>query len=113
MFQKAIPILPAINIMDTIEFYANKLGFTGVNFGNYGILKYHDVEIHLQAANSKKRFERVSCFILVNNVEDLYAELAAKEIIYPKGKLEKKPTGFKEFCIVDNNGNTIHFGQKQ
>ena len=112
MLQKAVPVLPAINIGLTIEFYKCKLGFAAKNFGNYAILKYHDVEIHVCMVDNKKKTEPASCYIFVDNVEDLYADLSAKELIYPKDQLVKKPRGFKEFTIKDNNGNFIHFGQK-
>ncbi len=112
MFQKAVPVLPAINISNTIEFYNCKLGFTATNMGNYAILKKRDVEIHLCMAESKQAFVLCTCYIFVDNVEDLYADMSIKDLIYPKGQLVKKPRGFKEFTIKDNNGNVIHFGQK-
>ena len=112
MFTKAVPVLPAVNISATIEFYKCKLGFTAKNFGNYAILKNKDAEIHVTMADSKAKFDPASCYIFVDNVEDLYADLGAKELIYPKGQLVKKPRGVKEFSIKDNNGNLIHFGQK-
>ena len=113
MFKKAVTVLPAVNVSDTIEFYKCKLGFTGVNFGNYAILKYNDVEIHITMTHLKKHFEAASCYIFVDNVEDLYVELAAKELIYCKGLLVNEQKGFKEFSILDNNGNILHFGQKR
>ncbi len=113
MFEKAVPILPANNISDTIEFYTCKLGFTGLSFGNYGIVKYKNAEIHIFLADSKKKFEYASCYIFVDNVEDLYADLSAKELIYPKGQLLNKHWGCKEFSITDNNGNVIRLGQKK
>ena len=112
MLQKAVPVLPAINIGVTIDFYKCKLGFTAINFGNYAILKNKAVEIHVFMVDGKKKFEHAACYIFVDNVEDLYADLGTKELIYPKGQLVKKPRGFKEFTIKDNNGNLIHFGQK-
>jgi hypothetical protein len=112
MFQKAVPVLPAINISNTIEFYNCKLGFTATNFGNYAILRKREVEIHLHMADSTKKFEHCACYLFVDNIEDLYADMSIKDLIYPKGQLVKKPRGFKEFTIKDNNGNVIHFGQK-
>lgn len=113
MFKKAVPVFPVVNVSDTIEFYKCKFGFAGVNFGNYAILKNHDVEIHITMTHNKKHFEAASCYILVDNIEDLYVELSAKELIYYKGLLVNEQKGFKEFSILDNNGNILHFGQKQ
>jgi hypothetical protein len=113
MLQKSVPLLPARNISDAIDFYKCKLGFTSANFGDYAILKSNTAEIHLFMADTRKRFEPAGCYIFVDNVEDLYADLCAKGLIYPKGKLIDKPRGFKEFTILDNNGNIIRFGQKR
>ena len=113
MFLKTSPILSAINITDTIEFYKYKLGFTAINFGNYAIVQFGQAEIHFSVVDSKKKFEKGSCYIITDNIEDLYADLSAKELIYPKGQLITKPKGYKEFSILDNNGNSIHFGQKK
>lgn len=112
MFKKTVPVLSAINITDTIEFYNCKLGFTAVNFGNYAIVQSGPAEIHFIMVSSKDRFEKGSCYIFTDNVEDLYAELGTKELIYPGGQLITKPRGYKEFSILDNNGNIIYFGQK-
>ena len=43
---KAIPVLPAKNMGETINFYECKLGFKGFNFGNYAIIKSGMAEIH-------------------------------------------------------------------
>ncbi len=113
MFLKAAPILCAINISNTIEFYKSKLGFTAINFGNYAIVQFGYTEIHFIMIDNKKKFEKGSCYIFTDNIEDLYADLSAKELIYPKGQLIAKPRGYKEFSILDNNGNSIFFGQKK
>lgn len=113
MLQKAVPVLPAINIRDTIEFYECKLGFTRTSFGNYGILRYHYVEIHICMVDNKKQFAHAGCYIFVDNIEDLYADLCVKELISPNGQLVNKPWCSKEFTILDNNGNLIRFGQNR
>jgi hypothetical protein len=111
MLKKAVPVLPAVNIRETIDFYEAKLGFTGLNYGTYAILKYKTVEIHLIMSADKNRSHATSCLIMVDNIEDLYLTLSGKVLIDVKGKLADKPWGIKEFIVHDNNNNAIRFGQ--
>ena len=113
MLRKAIPVLPATNITETINFFESRLGFVGMNYGNYGILKYKNAEIHLQLSPVKPGNTNTGCLVLVENIEDLYTRFCAKGLVGLKGKLEKKPWGIKEFIIVDNNNNHIRFGEKR
>jgi hypothetical protein len=112
MFKKTVPVLWAVNITDTIEFYKCKLGFAATSFGNYAIVQSGAAEIHFCMADTRTIFEKGNCYIFTDNIEDLYADLSAKELIRPKNKLITKHRGYKEFSIEDNNGNTICFGQK-
>ena len=113
MLKKAIPVLPALNIRDTIDFYEAKLGFTGINYGTYGVLKYKTIEIHLSMTNEKMKAGTAGCLIMVDNIEDLYTALSAKGLVEIKGKLAQKQAGLKEFSIYDNNNNIIRFGENR
>jgi hypothetical protein len=111
MIQKTIPVLPAINIKDTIMFYESKLGFSAFDLGGYVILKKDDVELHFFLCNDKYLCENSRSYIQVSNIEDLYIELSALSIILPNGKLTDKNRGLKEFCVRDNNGNLLRFAE--
>ena len=113
MFRKAIPVLPAPNIRQTIDFFEAKLGFTATSFGNYAILKFKNTEIHLSMPANKTNYGAVSCLILVENIEDLYVSFCARGLLSLKDKLSDKPWGLKEFAITDNNNNLIRFGEKR
>jgi hypothetical protein len=113
MLKKAIPVLPATNITETINFFESKLGFVGTNYGNYAILKYKNTEIHLLMSQVKQGNVNPGCLILVDNIEDLYTRFCAKGLVGLKGKLQEKQWGTKEFIIVDNNNNHIRFGEKR
>ena len=108
---KAIPVLPAINMRDTIDFYENKLGFKSYNFGNYAIIKSDFAEIHFYLVTDKSNILPSTCFIYTDDVEDLYTRMAEKDLLYPKNKLNEMRFGKKEFSIMDNNKNVIHFGE--
>ncbi|MEO6232996.1 MAG: VOC family protein [Ferruginibacter sp.] len=113
MLQKSVPILPSLNIIDTIDFYEAKLGFAAINYGNYAILRYENTEIHLAMTNSKVHPVAGTCLIMVDNIEDLYTRLSSKGLVHLTGQLSDKPWGNKEFTIIDNNKNLIRFGQKR
>jgi hypothetical protein len=109
MILKVIPVLPAINIQDTIMFYESKLGFTAFNQGGYVIMKKGDAELHFFLSTDNKLCESSCCYIKVSDIECLYTDLSALGIVTIKGKLEDKPRGIKEFSIRDNNGNLLKF----
>ena len=112
MTQYAVPVLPAINIRETISFYEKKLGFSAYDHGAYVIMEKNGIRLHLFQSSDKYLCENSQCFIHVNNIEDLYVQFSAMDIIYPKGKLEDKSWGMKEFSVLDNNGNLLRFGEE-
>lgn len=107
--QTAIPVLPAINIEDTIMFYKTSLGFTAVDTGGYAILKKGLTEIHFFLCTDRYLCENTVCCIKVSDIECLYIELSAFDLVQLKGRLQDKPRGRKEFSIRDNNGNLLRF----
>lgn len=109
MFIKAIPILPVFEMLATISFYESKLGFTAINMGSWGIVKRANVEIQLNLIAKNNPFNANSCCIYTINIEDYYAELSSKELVFPAGRLTIKQGGIAEFFIQDNNGNTLFF----
>jgi catechol 2,3-dioxygenase-like lactoylglutathione lyase family enzyme len=111
MIQKIIPVLPATNIQDTIMFYESKLGFKAVDQGGYIVMKKGQVELHFFLSDDKKLCENSICNIKVSDIECLYIDLSALEIVNIKGALKDKPGGIKEFCVRDNNGNLLKFVQ--
>ncbi|MCW3092526.1 MAG: ble [Ferruginibacter sp.] len=113
MLRKAIPVLPAVNISGTIDFFETKLGFESTNYGNYAILRYRNVEIHLSMNTAIRGDANAGCLIMVENIEDLYALYCTMDLVELPGKLVNKPWGNKEFTIHDNNHNLIRFGEKR
>ncbi|UAY51495.1 bleomycin resistance protein [Ferruginibacter albus] len=112
MLLRSIPLLPTFNINKTIDFYEYKLGFTAHNYGTYLMLQYKKAaELHF--FYTKDKTLKSSCYLQVDNVEDLYASFSIKEILHPERMLQDTPWGTREFSIVDNNGNVIRFGQKK
>ena len=109
---KAIPVLPCTSISKTIDFYTAKLGFTSKLSGHFAVLKKDAVEIHFYLVKNINTSQQANCFIITDNVMDLYSICIANDLVYPNGQITDLKTGKKEFSITDNNGNIIRFGEQ-
>jgi hypothetical protein len=109
--QSAIPILAFLNIQETVDFY-QQLGFTcNNNWPDYLMCARDNIEIHLWKCNDENIPKNTGCYIRVNEIDKLYKDFDALHIIHPNGKLENKPWKIRQFSILDNSGNIIHFGE--
>lgn len=112
MLTSAVPILASLNSEETIQFYTQNLGFTlHATWDGYLIFSRDGVEIHLWSTTDESVPKNTGCYIRVSEVDQLYAEYLAKEIIHPNGHLKNMPWECRQFSVLDNSGNIIHFGQ--
>ncbi len=110
-FTAVIPVLPALNIKETLAFYERHLGFTQVHIEEqYGIIQRDTIHLHFWLCQDKKICEASGCRIRVDGVDELYRNID-ETIIHPNAKLDSKPWGAKEFGILDLNGNIITFAE--
>lgn len=111
---KGIPVLASLNIKNTVEFYKNKLGFDRVGYldDNYAIIARDNFVVHFWKCNDKIHPENTSCYVDVENIDILYKEFQAFDVIHPNGKLKDHAHGMREFAILDEDGNMIKFGQE-
>lgn len=108
---KATPILAYLNQEDTIAFY-KKLGFEcNAAWDGYLMFQKDAINIHLWLCDNEEIPKNTGCYINVAEIDALYADYLALGIIHPNGKLENKPWEMRQFSILDNSGNIIHFGQ--
>jgi len=113
MLNYAIPILASLNEAETVKFYTEKLGFTfHDSWDGYLIFSRDGVNIHLWPADDKKIPENTGCYVNVSDIESLYAEYLPHGVVHPNGPLKEMDWEMKQFSILDNNGNIIHFGQE-
>lgn len=47
----------------------------------------------------------------VTAVGELFTIYQQQNVVHPNGKLKNMPWGMRQFSILDNNGNIIHFGE--
>jgi hypothetical protein len=111
--QTAIPVLPTLHIKNTILFYENTLGFTATDIGGYAIIKKGNVELHFFLCADEYLCNNTTCLIKVADVQCLFAEMVAIDMVLPENGLKEKFGRKLEFSIKDNNGVTLRFVQEK
>jgi len=132
---RTVPALPVQNVGDAAVFYRDRLGFT-VQYQDSGFAKLarDEAELHLWAANDEGWAERqnlaqqpvcsgaesfiagtASCRIDVDQVDELYTEMAAAAVLHPRdpGSVQDTDRGTREFAALDLEGNLLTFQQRR
>lgn len=115
-FLRCASVLPVDNLVETIQFYREKLGFeTSLTYGNpphYAIVRRGEgASVHLsEREDSTESIHPCSLYIFVTHVDAVYAEYNAKglRIFAPP---EDTQYGMREFELSDLNGHFLTFGQ--
>ncbi|PRY04589.1 hypothetical protein [Paraburkholderia sp. BL25I1N1] len=68
-----------------------------------------DVEIHFWLCNEKHIAENTSCYVRVDDIHALHAEL--KSTLPALEPAEEREWGMAEFYVIEPDGNLIKFGQ--
>jgi uncharacterized glyoxalase superfamily protein PhnB len=113
--QNVAPLLPANNVAEAMAWYREVLGFGDAwlyENNDYAIVKRNGVEIHLFPMKIDPKKSDFMVYIRVSEIEKLYEEYKAKNLIHPNAPLQVKPWGQKEFAVVDLNGALLTFGEK-
>lgn len=126
-FAAAVPVLPVADVARSCPFYEEALGFRVRHAdAGYAVLARDAVEVHLWAATDESwRYRAVgkpvesgaetflagtaSCRVHVDDIDGLFAELDARGIVHPNGRLADKPYGLTEFAVLDPDGNLVTF----
>lgn len=97
----------------TQRFYADRLGFEpGSRYPDYAICARDGVQVHFALTDDPEVPKQASCRIDVVGIEALYEEMSAAGVVHPNGPLQDQPWGFKEFAVLDGDGNCIKFGER-
>ena len=109
-FISAVPKMAASNISNAVEFYEQKLGFTKLfAFDDYGSVQRGAVENHFWLCGDRHIAENTACLVQVKDIETLYEECKAANIVHPNGLLATQSWGKKDFAVLDLDGNLITF----
>ena len=111
--QRAIPVLASLDLEATQHFYATRLGFDALfTYPDYAISGRDGIQVHFWLTDDPAAPTITSCRIDVIGVDALYAEMQAAGVVHPNGALQEQPWGFKEFAVLDGDGNLIKFGER-
>ena len=111
--ERAIPVLASLDLENTQRFYAERLGFERLfTYPDYTISGRDGVQVHFWLTDDPAHAENTSCRIDVVGIDALYEEMQAAGVVHPGGPLREQPWGFKEFAVLDGDGNMIKFGER-
>ena len=111
------PKLPMRDKSVTRYFYAGQLGFRefgSADFEGYLMMEKDRIQIHFFEFRELDPMENYGqVYIRTDDIEGLYSSLLEKKTaIHPRGRLEVKPWGQREFSILDPDHNLLTFGQQ-
>lgn len=108
---KAIPVLASLDMVRTLDFYREALGFRTQHFAaaGYGIALRGETELHFWACTEKHIAENTSCYIRVADIAAVHREFSAKLPALPA--VVHTAWGMDELHVLDPDGNLLKFGQ--
>ena len=128
---RTIPALPVRDMQAALAHYVERLGFEVRHHdGDFAVITRDDAVLHLWGATDEDWRTRpdlaerpicsgaesfiagtASCRIEVTDVDALYAELEAADVLHPvsRGGVTTTDFGTREFATLDPDGNLISF----
>lgn len=130
---QTIPAQPVADMAAAVAFYRDRLGFRAAHTEDgFAVMVRDDAEVHLWLAGDESWRSRdaadltekpvrsgaetflagtASCRIAVDDVDALYAEVAAPGVLHPTDKGHPVDTDFgtREFHTLDPDGNLVSF----
>ncbi|HRF97078.1 MAG TPA: VOC family protein [Aggregatilineales bacterium] len=111
-FVSITPGLPSLNIARSVAFYTEKLGFSVIyQTESYAVIIRETIAIDLRLCDNPILPLNTECYIWVKNITPLHDEIKAKGAIKPENGLHDTEWGYREFLVIDDDGNQIHFAE--
>ena len=109
------PIVPTVDFERALQFYMRVLGFTvQARQDDYAYLIRDEVAIRLLAKKEPGKLPEQSCYICVENLQELYEEFKPRLDKLPEGRVKApfvQPYGQREFHVIDEDSLLIFFGE--
>jgi len=119
MIRRIAPQFFTLDITGTLAYYQDKLGFrcsgTWQNPPVYAIVARDEQAIHFRCATpplanpDKYPDELLDAYIVIEDVDALYAEYAARGVEFTR-ELANTPWQSREFVVKDCDGRLLAFG---
>jgi catechol 2,3-dioxygenase-like lactoylglutathione lyase family enzyme len=110
LIQSTVPVLPSLDLQQSVDFYTTKLGFREVGrYPNYAIVARDGCEIHFWPCGDDRHLaENSSCYIRADT-EKLYQEFRSNGLAIKEPAVRE--WGMKELYVIDPHGNLLKFGE--
>jgi uncharacterized glyoxalase superfamily protein PhnB len=119
MIRQIAPQFFTVDIPSTLAYYRDKLGFQCLGTWHdppvYAIVARDQRAIHFRFAEpptanpNKYSDELLDAYVLIEDVDSLYAEYAARGVEFTRG-LANTPWHSREFVVKDCDGRLLAFG---
>jgi len=119
MIRQIAPQFFTVDIPSTLAYYRDKLGFQCLGTWQdppvYAIVARDQRAIHFRLAEpptanpNKYSDELLDAYVLIEDVDSLYAEYAARSVEFTRG-LGNTPWHSREFVVKDCDGRLLAFG---
>ena len=119
MIRQIAPQFFTVDIPSTLAYYRDKLGFQCLGTWQdppvYAIIARDQRAIHFRLAEpptanpNKYSDELLDAYVLMEDVDSLYAEYAARGVEFTRG-LGNTPWHSREFVVKDCDGRLLAFG---
>lgn len=110
---EVLPVLPSLDLDETLAFYGDGLGFAEIVFRdeNYLILRrMPGMELHFWRTEDRRLCEATSVYLRGGGIAALHREFGERGIARPT-PMSVRPWGMEEFYIHDPHGNLLRFGK--
>ena len=110
-FVSAVPIIPARDIETSAAWYRDQLGFEVFHVEEqYGIVGRGESWIHFWGPSGITPEESNTMLRLgVQGIDELYEHCQKRNLVHPNAPLKEQPWGFREFAVIDHDGNLVTF----
>ena len=119
MIRQIAPVFFTLDIPATLAYYEAKLGFKCLGTWQdppvYAIVARGQQAIHFRCAEpptanpNKYADELLDAYVLIEDVDALYAEYAARGVEFKRG-IANMPWNTREFVVKDRDGRLLVFG---
>lgn len=110
-----VPTIWTNKVQETVEFYREKLGFQcAASMEEWSCLEHDGIEFMVAAPTEHEPFTRPqftgTFYFKVTGVDEMWMKVKDHtEVVY---RIEDFDYGMREFCILDNNGYRLQFGEE-
>jgi len=109
---EVLPVLPSLDISETLSFYRDQLGFGTLVYEtqDYLILGRDGMELHFWLTDDRSLCEKTSVYLRGGGIGDLHREFAGRGV-ERLSEMAVRPWDMEEFYIHDPHGNLLRFGR--